>query len=76
MNGTISIIFVAIRHFSGILFIRRPPSTDKIGMGRSTKDVRKMGRGVGGFEISDIPGRWGGWGGGGWFVKVRTSENF
>ena len=26
----------------------------------------------GGFEISDIPGR----GEGGWFVKVRTSENF
>ena len=25
--------------------------------------------GGGGFEISDIPG-------GGWFVKVRTSENF
>ena len=33
-----------------------------------------MGRG-GGFEISDIPG-WGRGGGGGWFVKVRTSENF
>ena len=32
-----------------------------------------MGRG-GGFEISDIPGREEG--GGGWFVKVRTSENF
>ena len=28
--------------------------------------------GGGGFEISDIPGR----GEGGWFVKVRTSENF
>ena len=41
--------------------------------GPSTKDVRQMGRG-GGFEISDIPGR--GEGGGGWFVKVRTSENF
>ena len=27
----------------------------------------------GGFEISDIPGRGEG---GGWFVKVRTSENF
>ena len=38
----------------------------------STKDVRQMGRGGGGFEISDIPGR----GKGGWFVKVRTSENF
>ena len=35
--------------------------------GPSTKDVRQMRRG--GFEISDIPG-------GGWFVKVRTSENF
>ena len=31
-----------------------------------------MGRGGGGFEISDIPGR----GERGWFVKVRTSENF
>ena len=31
-----------------------------------------MGRGGGGFETSDIPGR----GEGGWFVKVRTSENF
>ena len=39
-------------------------------LGPSTKDVRQMGRG-GGFEISDIPGR----GEGGWFVKVRTSEN-
>ena len=39
--------------------------------GPSTKDVRQMGRG-GGFKISDIPGR----GEGGWFVKVRTSENF
>ena len=39
--------------------------------GPSTKDVRQMGRGDG-FEISDIPGR----GEGGWFVKVRTSENF
>ena len=29
------------------------------------------GGGGGGFEISDIPGR-----GEGWFVKVRTSENF
>ena len=29
--------------------------------------------GGGGFEISDIPGRGEG---GGWFVKVRTSENF
>ena len=38
--------------------------------GPSTKDVRQMGRG--GFKISDIPGR----GEGGWFVKVRTSENF
>ena len=38
------------------------------GKGPSTKDVRQMGRG-GGFEISDISG-------GGWFVKVRTSENF
>ena len=28
--------------------------------------------GGGGFEISDIPGR----GEGGWFVKVRTSENY
>ena len=28
--------------------------------------------GGGGFEISDIPGREEG----GWFVKVRTSENF
>ena len=37
------------------------------GKGPSKKDVRQMGRG-GGFEISD--------GGGGWFVKVRTSENF
>ena len=26
----------------------------------------------GGFEISDIPGR----GEGGWFVKIRTTENF
>ena len=25
--------------------------------GPSTKDVRQMGRGGGGFEISDIPGR-------------------
>ena len=39
--------------------------------GPSTKDVRQMGRG-GGFDISDISGR----GEGGWFVKVRTSENF
>ena len=31
-----------------------------------------MGRGGGGFEILDIPGR----GERGWFVKVRTSENF
>ena len=47
--------------------VRRP----LISKGPSTKDVRQMGRG-GGFEISDIPGR----GEGGWFVKVRTSENF
>ena len=39
--------------------------------GPSTKDVRQLGRGVV-FRISDIPGR----GEGGWFVKVRTSENF
>ena len=33
--------------------------------GPSTKDVRQMGRGGGGFEISDIPGRGRGGGGGG-----------
>ena len=37
----------------------------KIPLGPSTKDVRQMGRGVVGFEISDIPGRGGGGGGGG-----------
>ena len=40
--------------------------------GPSTKDVQQIRRGGGGFEISDIPGRGRG---GGWFVKVRTSEN-
>ena len=39
--------------------------------GRLQRTSGKWGGG-GGFEISDIPGR----GGGGWFVKVRTSENF
>ena len=38
--------------------------------GRLQRTSGKWGGG-GGFEISDIPGR----GEGGWFVKVRTSEN-
>ena len=40
--------------------------------GLSTKGRPANGEG-GGFEISDISGRGEG---GGWFVKVRTSENF
>ena len=39
--------------------------------GRLQKTSGKWGGG--GFEILDIPGRGEG---GGWFVKVRTSENF
>ena len=46
----------------------------KLHKGPSTKDVRQMGRGGGGvvlkFRTFPDGGR------GGWFVKVRTSENF
>ena len=43
-----------------------------LGLGAVYKGRPANGEGGGGFEISDIYGR----GEGGWFVKVRTSENF
>ena len=61
-------------NFFGRPSFHKPPPSGKVRNFKttpSTKDVRQMGRG-GGFEISDVPGR----GEGGWFVKVRTSENF
>ena len=42
------------------------------GKGPSTKDVREMGRGGVVLKFRTFPDG----GEGGWFVKVRTSENF
>ena len=65
--------YLGVRDFGQKRVLQRSAYCRGAYKGPSTKDVRQMGRG-GGFEISDVPGR--GEGGGGWFVKVRTSENF